>query len=370
MAFSFSSAGAAASGGSDVLLYRDGPGELALRNGVNAQRFNVYETYTDASNYERGFIQSSGSGYFQVGTEAAGTGVAQILSFFQNGAERVRIAGNFINVFKTITPLTTGVALGRPNYTFTDAYIDEVYSYNSYTDASNYELGALKWDTNRFTIDTEALGTGGVARDIALEPGTGTVEVFSTTTTSYLAIGTTNTGRGASNGLTVGYNESVGGVIQVREAESLTFGTSDSGRWRITTGGDFQPVTNGSFDIGASSLRVLDYFGETINLKSSANSVLVIENDQTPADGVDTGIAFNMATADYSGGIKSAFRGGTANANKDLEFYAGGDSSTPRFSIAGNNLVYQRNGTNAQTFEIYNTYTDASNYERIQVGHE
>jgi hypothetical protein len=34
------------------------------------------------------------------------------------------------------------------------------------------------------------------------------------------------------------------------------------------------------------------------------------------------------------------------------------------------NTLAQRNGTNAQTFRVYNTYTDASNYERLNVGWE
>ena len=40
----------------DVVLKRDAANTPALRNGANAQTFNIYNTYTDASNYERGFI--------------------------------------------------------------------------------------------------------------------------------------------------------------------------------------------------------------------------------------------------------------------------------------------------------------------------
>lgn len=39
--------------GSDVNLERDAAATLALRNGVNAQTFNLYNTYTSATNYER-----------------------------------------------------------------------------------------------------------------------------------------------------------------------------------------------------------------------------------------------------------------------------------------------------------------------------
>lgn len=35
--------------------------------------------------------------------------------------------------------------------------------------------------------------------------------------------------------------------------------------------------------------------------------------------------------------------------------------------VGGTNLIEQRNGTNAQTFRIYGTYTNSSNYERLNI---
>jgi hypothetical protein len=59
----------------------------------------------------------------------------------------------------------------------------------------------------------------------------------------------------------------------------------------------------------------------------------------------------------------------TARTNLGL-----GTGDTPTFSgltlgtsgvlVGGTNLIEQRNSTNAQTFRIYNTFTDSSNYER------
>ena len=60
----------------DVVLARDAAGTLAQRNGTNAQTFRLYNTFTDASNYERGFLRWS-SNVFEVGPEAAGTGTAR-----------------------------------------------------------------------------------------------------------------------------------------------------------------------------------------------------------------------------------------------------------------------------------------------------
>ena len=60
----------------DVYLERDAANVLAQRQGTNAQTYRLYNTYTDASNYERGFLRWS-SNVFEVGPEAAGTGTAR-----------------------------------------------------------------------------------------------------------------------------------------------------------------------------------------------------------------------------------------------------------------------------------------------------
>lgn len=62
----------------DLFLYRDAANTLALRNGTAAQKFNVYNTYTDASNYETLQIGASlaglGANTFGVVAKGAGTG--------------------------------------------------------------------------------------------------------------------------------------------------------------------------------------------------------------------------------------------------------------------------------------------------------
>ena len=53
---------------------------LEQRNGVNAQTFRIYNTYTDASNYERIGIYYDGSGTNRIWMERSGTGSARNLS--------------------------------------------------------------------------------------------------------------------------------------------------------------------------------------------------------------------------------------------------------------------------------------------------
>jgi hypothetical protein len=62
----------------DVFLRRDTANTLAQRNGTNAQTFSVYNTYTDAANYERATLSWSAN-QFAVATASAGTGVAREL---------------------------------------------------------------------------------------------------------------------------------------------------------------------------------------------------------------------------------------------------------------------------------------------------
>jgi hypothetical protein len=81
----------------DLFLSRDAANTLAQRNGVNAQAFNLYNTYTDASNYERGFMKWVGN-TLRIGTDALGTGSARSVEFQPGGTTQfaVGIFGPFL----------------------------------------------------------------------------------------------------------------------------------------------------------------------------------------------------------------------------------------------------------------------------------
>jgi hypothetical protein len=87
-------------GAADVVLRRDAANTLAQRNGVNAQAFNIYNTYTDASNYERG-VMKWGSNILSIGGEAAGTGAARDVVFMRGGSNFFRLNNNFEVAFET-----------------------------------------------------------------------------------------------------------------------------------------------------------------------------------------------------------------------------------------------------------------------------
>ena len=78
----------------DVCLARDAANTLALRNGTSAQQFNLYKTFTDASNYER-LEAVVASNIFFVQSNALGTGVGRDLQIGPGvgaGAANLRFA--------------------------------------------------------------------------------------------------------------------------------------------------------------------------------------------------------------------------------------------------------------------------------------
>lgn len=65
----------------DVKLFRDAAGIVAQRNGVNAQVSRIYNTFTDASNYERGGFDWAGTANtLRIRSEAAGTGTNRVIA--------------------------------------------------------------------------------------------------------------------------------------------------------------------------------------------------------------------------------------------------------------------------------------------------
>lgn len=75
----------------DLSLIRDAANVLAQRNGTSAQTYRIYNTYTDASNYERANIGWAGN-VFVVGTAAAGTGSNRSLNIGAVGGANVTLS--------------------------------------------------------------------------------------------------------------------------------------------------------------------------------------------------------------------------------------------------------------------------------------
>jgi hypothetical protein len=91
---------------SPAYLRSDASNILAMRNGtgLNPQTFRLYNTYTDTSNYERGFLRWN-TNVLQIGAEALGTGTNRNLEFVAGGSTRMTINTNgVISVMPNLNP--------------------------------------------------------------------------------------------------------------------------------------------------------------------------------------------------------------------------------------------------------------------------
>jgi hypothetical protein len=125
------------------------------------QTFRLVGEDDGAGNTAFAYLSCAINGSVDFGNDEVGTGTAGNVNIVRAGTTQIRIDGS-INLRTSLRPDSgyTTIDLGLPNQPFAEAYVDEIYSYNSYTDASNYERGVFKWDTNELVIGTESLGTG------------------------------------------------------------------------------------------------------------------------------------------------------------------------------------------------------------------
>jgi len=134
----------------DLALFRDAADTLAQRRTTNAQTFRIYNTYTDASNYERAKIEWD-TNVLKIGTEKDGTGTARALELQTDGTTRLTIANNgsetkFIN--------------GGVTTTLKNGPSGQTAFYNTYN-----RLIWEAWETSntlRFTLNAVYLQFGGV----------------------------------------------------------------------------------------------------------------------------------------------------------------------------------------------------------------
>jgi len=97
-AFAWSSL-ANSEGNPDLSLYRDAADTLAQRRSTNAQTFRLYNTYTDASNYELGKLEW-GSNVFRIGTEKGSAGgTSRALDMQTDGVSRLEIKDNGAGIY-------------------------------------------------------------------------------------------------------------------------------------------------------------------------------------------------------------------------------------------------------------------------------
>ena len=253
------------------------------------------------------------------------SGGAFIVNSGQSQLRGVQIGADGITSYTATTPsywffANTGVIEQR-NSTNAQTY----RLYNTYTDASNYERGFMRWATNVLEIGAEAAGTG-TQRQLRFPLGTVTASTPLSITQTWNSAGVTFTG------------------FQLNATDTA----SASGSLLM----DLQ--------VGGTSKFKIDKNGNT----TLASGNLLIRNNGTAGRSQIYSVPDATDVLEFRGmnylGIRSdmafAWAVGAIGTNTVYDLYLYKDAA---------NILAQRNSTNAQTYRLYRTYTDASNYERL-----
>ncbi len=394
----------------DVRLYRDSANTLAQRNGTTAQTFRVYGTFTDLSNFERVALRHDGNdahlsaqtagtggnfilfitnetnqdirfstnntlrwvmeetGHFTSGSDNAydqGSASARIRSIYWGtqalGPDGTATNPSFSFVSETNTGFywsatsiftamagtaitrvtTTGFLItqtaslswgssgtGAPDlFLFRDAanvlaqrngvVAQSFRIYNTFTDSSNYERGILRWSSNNFDIGTQDAGTGSPRQIRFIIAGT---NVWHITTAGHLVAATDNLDDfgGPSNRIrSIYWGTQALGPDGTKASPAYSFSSQSSFGWYL-------PSTS-VYALAAGNVE---------KIRLGANGVTIASDATFSWDSTtETGIG------------------------RDLFLYR--DAA---------NTLAQRNGTTAQEGRIYRTFTNSSNYERLNYG--
>jgi hypothetical protein len=338
----------------DVTLYRDAANTLALRNGVNAQAFRVYNTYTDTSNYERGAVQWA-LNELNIVTEAAGTGATRAISFSTGGTRRwfVTTGGHWFAAADNTYTIGAS-ANNRPSFIYAGTSIEIGGSAPSGS-ASLTSFGrnwSLLGSSSLADATTKVLRIGLPHYTNAEEP----LQIISGAVTS----------SGAE--VYIGGSSSLGNaataVYIYTAADNTT--TTGTARWYWDGSGNYRTIADATYDIGRSGT------GRPNNIYAAGAFVAPDGSAAAP------GFTFSGTTAtgmyrDAGGGrIRFAINGtygfniagGAIGVVSDSAQIQLGASSDVILAREAANTLALRNGANAQLLRVYNTYTDASNYER------
>jgi hypothetical protein len=295
----------------DVILARDAANTLALRNSTTAQTFNIYGTWTDASNYERlslYYATAGGfSGNYVIETAEAGSGTGRSLVI------------NSASATGAIAFYNQGTA----NWLIYDnkllAATDNVYDIGA--------SGATRPRTGYFgtsVVTPVATITQGTITDVAPLINATTTWNDAADTFTAIKLNVTNT------------NSATGSILMDLQVDTVS-------KFKFLRRGydaDTPALsTAGQMSIGAANENL--FFGG-----STASN----------AHGVVNSALLAIRSGSYLGWSSSS---SDANTASDVKL----------FRDAAATLAL-RNGTTAQTFNIYATWTDASNYERLQTDYD
>ncbi len=252
--------------GPDAFVLREAANTIAQRNGLNTQIFRLYNTYTDASNYERASI-SWNSNVLEFGSESAGTGTLRTVRIKSGGT--TEITGG------TLSVPNGGVTLGASAFFFAwsgrsriGSSADGILSISN-SAGTGFDRLQIGGATNSFPslkrnstslevkLADDSAFTGIKARELNTENTNQTSEATTLATTSKTQVASFPVASFRSGKLIVQAYDSVTGEVQISELLVAHNGsTASATEYGVVYTGSNSIVTY-DVDISAGNVRLM-----------------------------------------------------------------------------------------------------------------
>ena len=278
------------------------------------------------------------------------------------------LSPNGVSFYQTITATSTGNRLIQA-VTLT---VGSTYTASFYVTAGTSNYAGLLFSTgsNQAGSIFNLTGSGTVVSGAGTNYVSATITLISTgvyrcTMTFTVATAGGQVGVGVSDGSTyygTFFPSASSGTINATLAQ-LELGTQASAYTPTTTAAI--TTTN---NISVPSGQVLGSLG---SVSAPTYGIGATNTGWYMADAITLRYAFagvrNFEVGNVSRFFSSGTQGVYLDARSGTESIAFGSLEDLKIFRDAANTLAQRNSTNAQTFRLYNTYTDASNYERLSV---
>lgn len=250
--------------------------------------------------------------------------------------------------------------------------------YGTYTDTNNYQRLSLSSGVSSVTLASQTAGTGVDDIDVVLSPaGTGSVKSTATISASTF-LGTTFQG---TSSFSVSSSNALSSLSAsyAPSSPSVSASYASTSSWSQFAGTLLGSVTSASYALSSSystdsnSAITASYItsSNVFGLVSSSSFAVSASAYLPLAGGSPTGNIFSSAQIRGTTFLANAFN--SYDNGYSLFVIDSGDGKVHMYGNGASllhlesNNIEQRNGTTAQSFRIYGSYTDSSNYVRANL---
>ena len=328
-------------------LNYDAANTLAQRNSTNAQTFRLYNTYTDASNYERLSIDwSTTANTATIVTQNAGTGSARNLAIGQDlyvNSVRVGLGGGSLNTNTAVGNGAVGSSnTGVYNSAFGFGILNVNTSGNSNSGFGHQPLnsnttGSFNCAFGRYALTTNTIGSSSASFGY-------NALAYNTTASNLTAIGTQALNSNTTNVATLG---------TITGGSSYTNGTYTGVVMTLSSGSTAITYPTATIVVAGGVVTTVTLTSNGVGFKDTTT---VLTAPAASIGGTGSGFSVPVATlASGTGNVAVGYQAGYTNSTGNSNTYLGYQTGYSALTATQNTFVgsatgYSTTGSNNTFF--------------------